>query len=299
MQSETSGAAAESVGAGVEAVPSFFERLFDASGFMPRWQCGDWSTQLGLLHIISDCLIFFAYACIPLSLMFFVFRRRDVALKGIVWLFVAFILSCGVTHLLDASMFYHPAYRLLGVMKATTAIVSLATVVALFRVMPTALSLPGIAEAHKIAQREIERCRQVESELVRTRDELESRGAHLTGRLHRARQALDVSEIALVNWDVESGQFSWEKGLADLFLKLGQESTTLAGWPDVLGEQDSDALREAAIAASKANRDLLYYLSRTDSDGRKREVEFRARAEKGQPEGKFMTGSVCLRPIRS
>jgi len=298
MQPESSGAAAETVSAGVESIPSFFQRLFDASGFMPRWQCGDWSTELGLLHIVSDALIFFAYACIPLSLMFFVFRRRDVALKGIVWLFVAFILSCGVTHLLDASMFYHPAYRLLGVMKATTAIVSLATVVAIVRVMPTALSLPGIAEAHKIAQREIERCRQVESELVRTRDELESRGAHLTGRLHRASQTLAVSEIALVNWNVESGQFSWEKGLAELFLKLGHESNSPGGWPDVLGEHDSDALREAAIAALKNNRDLLYRFPRTDSDGRKREVEIRARAEKANPDGKFMAGSISFRPIQ-
>lgn len=266
---------------------------------MPRWQCGDWSSELGWLHIVSDCLIFVAYACIPIWLMVFVFRRRDIALKGVVWLFVAFILSCGLTHLLDASMFYYPAYRILGGMKAITAIVSLATVVALFRVMPTALALPGIAEAHKIAQREIERCKKAEDELVRTRDELESRGALLTGRLHRALQALTVSETALVTWEVESGKFSWEKGLAPLFAHLAPDSGGPGCWSDILGEQDARALRDAAILAVKENRDMLFRRPRSDSEGRNREIEIRARAEKGDRDGKFMTGSVSFHPVDS
>ncbi|MBL8885061.1 MAG: hypothetical protein JNK16_00255 [Phycisphaerales bacterium] len=297
MHVDPSGSGADAVSTGAESAPSFVQRLFDASGFMPRWQCGDWSAELGWLHIVSDCLIFIAYACIPIWLMVFVFRRRDIALKGVVWLFVAFILSCGLTHLLDASMFYHPAYRLLGGMKAITAVVSLATVVALFRVMPTALALPGIAEAHKIAQREIERCKKAEDELVRTRDELESRGALLTGRLHRALQALTVSEIALVTWEVESGKFAWEKGLAPLFANLGHESGAPGFWPDLLGEHDATTLHAAAVAALKDNRDMLFRLPRPDSEGRMREIEIRARAEKGDRDGKFMTGSVSFRPI--
>jgi len=297
MQSEISGAATETVHAGVESGPSFFQRLFDASGFMPRWQCGDWSSELGWLHIVSDCLIFIAYACIPLSLMFFVVRRRDIALKGIVWLFVAFILSCGLTHLLDASMFYYPAYRLLGVMKAITAAVSLATVVALFRVMPTAMSLPGIAEAHKIAQREIERCKQAESELARTRDELEKRGALLTGRLHRASQALSISGLALVGWDAESGVLAWEKGLAEISAKLGHESGVPNCWPDLLGPNDGAALRDAAIAALNGNRELLFRLSRPDSEGRMSVFEIRAKEARGAVEGRLMVGSVSFRPI--
>lgn len=297
MQVDPSGSAAETASTGVESAPTFIQRLFDASGFMPRWQCGDWSPELGWLHIVSDSLIFVAYACIPLWLMVFVFKRRDIALKGVVWLFVAFILSCGLTHLLDASMFYYPAYRLLGIMKAITALVSLATVVALFRVMPTALALPGIAEAHKMAQLEIERCKKAEDELVRTRDVLESRGAMLTGRLHRALQALNVSEIALVAWEVESGEFSWDKGLAPLFAHLGYESGAPGCWPDILGHHDAAALHAEAIAAMKENRDLIFRLSRPDSDGHKRLIEIRARAEKGDRDGKFMTGSVSLRPL--
>ncbi|MEZ6210261.1 MAG: hypothetical protein R3B46_03310 [Phycisphaerales bacterium] len=46
------------------------------------------------------------------------------------WLFVAFILSCGVTHLTEA-IIYRPIYRFAGLAKAVTATISIATVIAL------------------------------------------------------------------------------------------------------------------------------------------------------------------------
>jgi hypothetical protein len=299
MQLELRGSAADTVSASADLPPSFFQRLFDASGFMPRWQCGDWSSELGWLHIISDFLIFVAYACIPLSLMFFVFRRRDIALKGVVWLFVAFILSCGLTHLLDASMFYHPAYRLLGMMKGITAIVSLATVVAIFRVMPTAISLPGIAEAHKIAQKEIERCRRVETELVRTRDELETRSALLTGRLHRAKNALISIDLGLVSWNVEDNKILWESGLNELFDAAGRAVHSVETWEGVLGETEASELRDAARRAIASQSELLFSLPHTVSGDVKRVLEIRAKPDHGEHEQKTMTGSVAWRLVKA
>lgn len=271
--------------------------LFDAGGFMPRWQCGDWSPALGWTHIISDFLIFVAYACIPLSLVYFAFRRRDIALRGVVWLFVAFILSCGLTHLVDASMFYYPAYRFLGVMKVITAGVSLATVVALFTVMPTALGLPGIAEAHKLAQIEIERCRKVEAELVRTRDELESRGAALTGRLHRAHQSLAASGAALVHWDVGTGKILWEAGLADMAAAIGGRAAQPSSWDEILEASEVAKLQEVASAGLKTGRSIVLRLPKTDPGGAKQTLEIRAKPDRGDSEGKVMLGSMSLNTV--
>ena len=120
-------------------------RLFDTSGFPQRWYCGRWSTELGLLHILSDLAIFAAYAAIPCVLVYFVSRRRDVPFSRIFVLFGCFILACGTSHLVDALMFWWPAYRLLGLVKLCTALISWGTVVALVRVVPAALHLPGIA----------------------------------------------------------------------------------------------------------------------------------------------------------
>jgi hypothetical protein len=95
----------------------FFSRLFDASDFPPRWHCGAWTAGHGWLHIVSDLGVWSAYLAIPCVLGFFVLRRKDLPLPGIFWLFGAFILACGTTHLMEAMIFWWPAYRLAGVIK--------------------------------------------------------------------------------------------------------------------------------------------------------------------------------------
>ncbi len=115
--------------------------LFDTSGFPPRWQCGTWTSWLGWMHIISDVLIWLAYLAIPVVLVWFVRRRRDLPFPALFWLFGLFIVFCGTTHLLEAIIFYEPVYRLAGVVKALTAVASWATVIALVPVLPRALAL--------------------------------------------------------------------------------------------------------------------------------------------------------------
>jgi len=135
----------------------FFQNLFDTTDFPARWQCGNWTREHGWLHIISDSLIAAAYFAIPLLLLFFLIRKhRELFFSKILLLFAAFILSCGTTHLIDATMFWHPWYRLSGVMKLTTAIVSWATVIMLVRVTPQALALPGLVRVNTDLKKRIE-----------------------------------------------------------------------------------------------------------------------------------------------
>jgi PAS domain S-box-containing protein len=119
----------------------FLTNLFDSSGFPPRWRCGAWTGAHGWLHILSDFGIWSAYLAIPCVLVYFALRRRDLPFKLIFLLFGAFILACGATHLMEAVIFWWPAYRLAGVLKLFTAIVSWATVCALFRIAPVAFAL--------------------------------------------------------------------------------------------------------------------------------------------------------------
>lgn len=131
----------------------FFGRLFDASDFMARWECGLWSPGHGWLHILSDTAIWGAYMAIPLVIAFFTIRRKDIPYPRIMWLFVAFIMFCGFTHLIDAGIFWWPAYRFSGVMKLATAAVSWCTVIALVQIVPAALRLPGLARANRDLER--------------------------------------------------------------------------------------------------------------------------------------------------
>jgi signal transduction histidine kinase len=126
----------------------FFGSLLDTESFPARWYCGQWSPAHGWLHILSDLGTWSAYTAIPAVLAYFVLRRRDLPLPRIFWLFCAFIFSCGATHLIEAFIFWWPVYRLSGSMKLITAVISWVTVIALIRVAPVALRLPGLAKVN-------------------------------------------------------------------------------------------------------------------------------------------------------
>jgi PAS domain S-box-containing protein len=134
----------------------FLTHLLDTADFSPRWNCGTWTAGHGWLHIASDGAIFAAYAAIPAVLVFFVLRRRELPFLPIFWLFAGFILFCGTNHLIEASLFWHPWYRLSGVVKLGTALLSWATVIALVRIVPAALELPRRAKASTELERQVQ-----------------------------------------------------------------------------------------------------------------------------------------------
>lgn len=117
--------------------------LFDTEGFPPRWECGTWSSALGWLHVLSDLTTFVAYTAIPCVLAALILRRRDMPFPRVFWLFAAFIFACGSVHLVEAIGFWQPVYRLSGVLKLTTAVLSVATVIALVPTIRSAVTLPG------------------------------------------------------------------------------------------------------------------------------------------------------------
>lgn len=113
----------------------FFQKLFNSEGWPPRKICGDWSEGLITLHLISDAMIFLAYMAIPSLLAYFIIKNKT-KFSWIIWLFVFFICLCGLTHLSNMIMFFNPMYRLDGVVKLATGVISLATVVALAWLVP-------------------------------------------------------------------------------------------------------------------------------------------------------------------
>ncbi len=123
---------------------------------MPRRFCGVWDESLITLHVVSDVVIWLAYLWIPV-VMLWAWRRNGRMLRlhtpilFIFVLYVFFITACGWTHFFDALMFYNPAYRINGVVRAITAVVSLATAVSLVRLVPLAVTAPVTILAQKAA----------------------------------------------------------------------------------------------------------------------------------------------------
>ena len=120
--------------------------LFDPAGLTPHGFCLLWDPGLIWTHIVSDAGIGLAYFSIPLVLAIFARQRRDLLFRPVFVLFAAFILLCGTGHWLDLLTLWVPAYGLEEAVKAATALVSVLTAIALWRLLPQALALPSSAQ---------------------------------------------------------------------------------------------------------------------------------------------------------
>ena len=120
---------------------------------MPHGMCFAWQQNVLLLHVVSDALIALAYFSIPLTLVFFATRRRDLPFKWLFAMFGTFIVTCGTTHLLAIWTIWHPDYWLDGGVKAFTALISIVTAVALVQVVPKALALRSPGELERVNDR--------------------------------------------------------------------------------------------------------------------------------------------------
>lgn len=118
--------------------------------FMPHGMCYLWEPGLVWLHVVSDSLIALAYYSIPALLVYFVSKRRDVPFPWIFWLFGAFIIACGSTHLMEVWTLWHPDYWVSGFVKAFTAAVSLCAGLELVPLIPQALALPSPAQLEAV-----------------------------------------------------------------------------------------------------------------------------------------------------
>jgi len=117
--------------------------------FMPHGMCYLWNPRLLALHVVSDAVIALAYFSIPIVLLFFVRKRRDLPFPAVFTMFGLFIVACGITHVLEIWTIWHPAYWLSGSLKALTACVSIATAVLLARIIPQALTIKGRADLYQ------------------------------------------------------------------------------------------------------------------------------------------------------
>ncbi len=133
------------------SVLGFFQRLLSPD-FMPHGHCYFWRPDILWLHLISDLFITLAYYSIPVTLVYFVHKRRDVPFNWIFLMFGAFIFLCGTTHIMDVLTTFIPVYRVEGLIKLLTALVSVTTAVLLIPLVPKALALRSPKELEALNQ---------------------------------------------------------------------------------------------------------------------------------------------------
>jgi len=163
-------------------------------GFMPHGMCYLWRPDVLWLNVGSDAVIALSYFSIPVAMAVFALRRPDLAYRPVVWLFTAFIVLCGLTHAFAIWTVWTPSYYPQGLLKAATALASLATAVALWPLLPRALALPSsedLRAKNEALTAEVARRAAAEAELHALTADLERRVAQRTAELERANAALN------------------------------------------------------------------------------------------------------------
>jgi PAS domain S-box-containing protein len=146
--------------------------LSSSAGLMPHGFCYLWNPALVWLHAASDALIALSYLSIPITLLHFVRKRRDLPFHWMFLCFGTFIVACGATHIMEVWNIWHADYWIAGTIKAITAVASVGTAILLVRLIPKAMAVPSA-----------ESLEQMNLTLLTRRDELA-----------RANEALQASE---------------------------------------------------------------------------------------------------------
>jgi signal transduction histidine kinase len=234
-------AAAIPMTAGQQLV-DFFTKIFNTDDFPARWHCGQWTDFHGWLYILSDLGIWAAYFAIPILLFRVLRKRKDVPLNSVIFLFLAFVLLCGLTHLVDALIFWWPVYRLSALLRLATAIVSILAAYALNRVFPMLLGLRSIREL-KI---EIIRRKKSEERLLASEFLLSEAGR--------------IAGVGGWEYDLISNKHTWSKTVYDILempydYDIGKEPLT--SYPSPFRELLEKALEDSVQNGSKWDIEIV------------------------------------------
>jgi PAS domain S-box-containing protein len=179
------------------------EEIFNPGPFMPHGHCYFWTESLIALHVISDALIVLAYYSIPITLVYFVRKRKDLEFHWMFVCFAVFILACGTTHLMEIWSVWHANYWLSGSVKALTALASVPTAILLVKLVPHALALPSASQLNRVNE-------SLQAEII----ERKKAGQKLRGLLESAPDAMVIVNregiVVLVNSQTEK-LFGYER----------------------------------------------------------------------------------------
>lgn len=153
------------------------------------------------MHVVGDIVTAIAFYIIPILLAYFTWKKKNLKYKPLFWLFSAFIMLCGTTYILAVIGMWEPYYRLEGIFKLATALVSIIAALLLIPIIHKVLNLP-------------------------TREDLTLKNRKLSAALNELKQKLEEQKMStelLIASHELAKLGSWEWNLKTDQLKASEE----------------------------------------------------------------------------
>lgn len=103
---------------------------------MPHGQCVNWNQYLLAGEVLANAAIAMAYFAIPVALVIIARRYPTFKAGPVLWMFAAFIISCGATHVMDIITIWVPCYWLDMWVRIFTGVSSIVTAFVLWILSP-------------------------------------------------------------------------------------------------------------------------------------------------------------------
>lgn len=226
--------------------------------YMPHGHCYLWSPGLLSLHVVSDAAIALAYFAIPICLLLYYKNKNNQQIGSTTILFSVFILSCGITHVLEIVAVWFGLYWITGLAKGLTAVVSVATAIQTVRILPTLLEMPTVMDL----EREIEKRKVLEKELEKKSKEAFNLADKTSRKLENEQvlnnMILAVSDEAFAIVDKVNEKVMLSDNLRTLLaLKNVDNELRLNSFLNLFGTETRSSLSEAISVHKKTSKDAI------------------------------------------
>ncbi len=172
---------------------SFFP-LSNSNGFMPHGMCFLWQQDILYTHVAADTITGLAYYGITAALAYIFIKRDDLPHR---WLVIPFgilmFFACGTSHFFSIWTIWNPNFGTEAFIKAITGIVSAATAIILWYLMPQVITLPSptlLRTKNEELQHEVLQRRNAEKRIQDLNEILEQRVKERTRQLENINKKL-------------------------------------------------------------------------------------------------------------
>lgn len=242
----------------------WLNQAISGQSLIPHGVCLTWNSSLLWTLVVSDAVIALSYFSIPFALWYFAKKRPDIPYRWLMVMFGFFIVACGITHVFDVVNIWQPSYWASAYAKLFTATISFATAIAVWRIIPVALTAPSAQQLQVLN-------RALANSHAELEERVQLRTAELTSALnesHRLAEALDHIPAFVYIKDID-GRYVYANRMTLDFFKCDLNSLPSVDERIFFSPKALDRIKALDKRLLEGQEDVCEEIEAVSQDGKK------------------------------